>query len=117
MTSSTNAALSQRALDREIVLSRVIDARRDVVFSAWTDPKHLPSWFGPTGFKIEIKEIDISVGGLWRFDMIAPDGQRFTNRMKFRRIERPTLIEFDHGADSDDDPARFRTTNFRRTGR
>jgi uncharacterized protein YndB with AHSA1/START domain len=64
MTSSTNAALSQWALDREIVLSRVIDARRDVVFSAWTDPKHLPSWFGPTGFKIETKEIDISVGGL-----------------------------------------------------
>jgi uncharacterized protein YndB with AHSA1/START domain len=72
MTSSNNAALSQWALDREIVLSRVIDARRDVVFSAWTDPKHLPSWFGPTGFKIETKEIDICVGGLWRFDMIAP---------------------------------------------
>jgi uncharacterized protein YndB with AHSA1/START domain len=33
-----------------------------------------------------------------------------TNRMKFRRIERPTLIEFDHGVDSDDDPGRFRTT-------
>ena len=94
MTSSTNAALSQWALDREIVLSRVIDARRDVVFSAWTDPKHLPNWFGPAGFKIETKEIDICVGGLWRFDMIAPDGQRFTNRMIFRRIERPTLIEF-----------------------
>jgi uncharacterized protein YndB with AHSA1/START domain len=110
MTSSTNAALSQWALDREIVLSRVIDARRDIVFSAWTDPKHLPNWFGPAGFKIETKEIDIGVGGLWRFDMIAPDGQRFTNRMQFRRIERPTLIEIDHGVDSDDDPARFRTT-------
>ena len=110
MTSSTDAALSQWALDREIVLSRVIDARRDVVFSAWTDPKHLPSWFGPAGFKIETKEIDIRVGGLWRFDMIAPDGRRFTNRMKFRRIERPSLIEFDHGADSDNDPGQFRTT-------
>jgi len=110
MTSSTNAALSQWALDREIVLSRVIDARRDIVFSAWTDPKHLPNWFGPAGFKIETKEIDISVGGLWRFDMIAPHGQRFTNRMIFRRIERPTLIEIDHGTDSDDDPGRFRTT-------
>ena len=110
MTSSTNAALSQWALDLEIVLSRVIDARRDIVFSAWTDPKHLPNWFGPAGFKIETKEIDICVGGLWRFDMIAPDGQRFTNRMKFRRIELPALIEFDHGVDSDDDPGRFRTT-------
>ena len=110
MTSSTNSALSQWALDREIVLSRVIDARRDIVFSAWTDPKHLPNWFGPAGFKIETKEINICVGGLWRFDMIAPDGQRWSSRMQFRRIERPTLIEFDHGADSDDDPARFRAT-------
>ena len=110
MTSSTNATLSQWALDREIVLSRVIDARRDIVFTAWTDPKHLPIWFGPAGFKIETKEIDIRVGGLWRFDMIAPDGQRWHSRMQFRRIERPTLIEFDHGEDSDDDPGQFRAT-------
>ena len=42
--------------------------------------------------------------------MIAPGGRRFPNRMRFRRIERPTLTEFDHGTDSDDDPGRFRTT-------
>ena len=110
MTSSTNLALDQWALDREIVLSRVISARRDVVFSAWADPKHLPNWFGPAGFKIETKEIDIRVGGLWRFDMIAPNGRRYTNRMQFRRIEPPTLIEVDHGTDVGDDPGRFRTT-------
>lgn len=110
MTSSTDATLSQWALDREIVLSRVIDARRDIVFSAWTDKKHLSNWFGPAGFTIETREIDIAVGGLWRFEMIAPDGQRWTSRMQFRRIERPTLIEFDHGADIGDDPGRFRTT-------
>ena len=110
MTSSTNTALAQWALDREIVLSRVISARRDVVFSAWADAKHLPNWFGPAGFEIETKEIDIRVGGLWRFDMIAPDGRRYPNRMQFRRIEPPTLIEIDHGADDTDDPGRFRTT-------
>lgn len=110
MTSSADAALSQWALDREIVLSRVIDAPRDIVFSAWTDPKHLPNWFGPAGFRVETKEIDICIGGLWRFDMIAPDGRLWPNRMRFRRIEQPTLIEFDHGADRDDDPSRFRTT-------
>jgi uncharacterized protein YndB with AHSA1/START domain len=42
--------------------------------------------------------------------MIAPNGQRWHSRMQFRRIERPTLIEFDHGVDSDDDPGRFRAT-------
>jgi len=110
MTSSTDTALAQWALDREIVLSRVINARRDIVFSAWADPKHLPNWFGPAGFEIETKEIDIRVGGLWRFDMIAPNGRRYTNRMQFRRIEPPTLIEIDHGTDDTDDPERYRMT-------
>lgn len=111
MTPSTDAALDHWALDREIVLSRVIAAPREVVFSAWADPEHLPNWFGPAGFEIQTKEIDVRVGGLWRFEMIAPDGQqRWPSRMLFRRIEPPALIEFDHGADEADDPGRFRTT-------
>jgi len=108
--SQDKTPLSTWALDREIVLSRVINARRELVFSAWTDPRHLPQWFGPDGFKVETKSIDICVGGEWRFDMIAPDGKRYTNRMHFRRIEKPHLIEFDHGADKDGDPGVFRTT-------
>ena len=99
--------LSQWALDREIVLSRVIAAPRDLVFAAWTDPKHLPNWFGPAGFTIETREIQ--VGGRWTFDMVAPDGQRWSNRMVFLHIDPPSLIEVDHGSDIDDDPTRFRT--------
>ncbi|WP_187435652.1 SRPBCC family protein [Bradyrhizobium hipponense] len=110
MTSSANPALSQWSLDREIVMSRVIDAPRELVFEAWSDPKHLPQWFGPKGFKIETLEIDVRVGGVWRFNMIGPDGTVYPNRMRFRRIERPSLMEMDHGADQDDDPGLFRFT-------
>ena len=110
IASQNESPLSIWALDREIVLSRVINARRELVFSAWTDPRHLPQWFGPAGFKIETKAIDIRVGGEWRFDMIASDGKRYTNRMHFRRIKHPHLIEVDHGADNDNDPGMFRTT-------
>ena len=110
MTNSTNPALSQWALDREIVLSRVIDAPRDLVFKAWSDPKHLPQWFGPKGFKITTHEIDVREGRSWRFDMIAPDGTVYANHMRFRRIEKPRLIEADHGADMDVDPGMFRFT-------
>ena len=78
MTSTPDAALSHWDIEREIVLSRVIKAKREIVFAAWTEPEHLPNWFGPAGFKIETKEIDIRVGGVWRFDMLAPNGQRFT---------------------------------------
>jgi uncharacterized protein YndB with AHSA1/START domain len=110
MTNSASPALSQWSLDREIVMSRVIDAPRALVFEAWSDPKHLPQWFGPKGFKIETHEIDVRVGGVWRFNMIGPDGTVYPNRMRFRRIERPHLMEMDHGADKDDDPGLFRFT-------
>jgi uncharacterized protein YndB with AHSA1/START domain len=94
-------------LDREIVLARVIDAPRESVFDAWTDPEQLPAWFGPKGLTIETHEIDVREGGVWRFDMVGSD-VRYDNRMTFLRIERPRLIEVDHGSDKDDDPRTFR---------
>jgi len=51
------------ALDREIVLSRVIAAPRERVFQAWSDPKQITQWFGPDGFKVESLECDIRAGG------------------------------------------------------
>lgn len=105
-----NDALDVWALDREIVLSRVISAPRALVFKAWSDPQHLPVWFGPAGFTIETQEIDIRVGGRWRFVMIAPDGTRYDSRMVFLKIDAPRLLQMDHGSDRDDDPGKFRMT-------
>lgn len=104
----SKSAWSDWPLDREIVLTRVIDARRDVVFTAWSDPDQIQMWFGPEGFAIETKEIDLKPGGVWRFDMVAPDGIRYGNRMVFLRIESPALLEVEHGSDQDDDPGKFR---------
>ena len=101
--------LDSWALDREIVLSRVVAVPRDLVFKVWTDPQHLPKWFGPEGFSVETQEIAIRVGGLWRFVLIGPDGARWNSRMAFLKIEAPRLLEMDHGSDKDDDPQRFRT--------
>lgn len=95
-------------LDREIVLGRVIDAPRSLVYAAWTDPEQIQVWFGPEGFAIETREIDLRPGGVWRFDMVAPDGTRYGNRMVFLRLEEPSLIEVEHGSDQDDDPGKFR---------
>jgi uncharacterized protein YndB with AHSA1/START domain len=95
-------------IDREIVLSRVIDAPRSVVYAAWTDPDQIQEWFGPEGMVVETKEIDLNPGGVWRFDMVAPDGTRYDNRMVFLRVEAPALIEVEHGSDQENDPGRFR---------
>ena len=105
---ASSSALDTWALDREIVLARVVAAPRDLVFRVWTDPEHLPKWFGPEGFNVETQEIAIRVGGLWRFVMIGPDGKRYDSRMAFLKIEAPRLLEMDHGSDEDNDPNRFR---------
>lgn len=111
MNDSTPQAASAWAawpLDREIVLTRVIDAPRESVFDAWADLEQLGAWFGPKGMAIETHEADIRVGGVWRFDMVADDGTRYDNRMIFLRLDRPRLIEVDYGNDKDEDPGKFR---------
>ena len=98
------------SLDREIVLSRVYDAPRELVFAAWTKPEHLTVWFGPKGFTTTTRECDARVGGRWRFDMVGPDGKVWDNRVVFLEIRAPELLVFDHGSDKDDDEHRFHVT-------
>ena len=98
------------SLDREIVLSRVYDAPRALVWKAWTDPKCLPEWFGPRGFQCKVHEIDIREGGRFRFDFIGPDGTLYDHRMVFLTMKEPELLVMDHGKDVDDDPGKFRVT-------
>ncbi|MEQ1610666.1 MAG: SRPBCC family protein [Hyphomonadaceae bacterium] len=106
-SAQTESAWAAWPLDREIVITRVIDAPRESVFDAWTDPEQLVMWFGPKGLTIETHEIDVREGRVWRFDMVGW-GTRYDNRMTFLRIDRPRLIEVDHGSDKDDDPGKFR---------
>lgn len=100
----------QWSLDREIVIARVFDAPRERVFDAWTNPEHLPRWFGPKGFTVTTHELDVRVGGRWRYVFHGPDGTNWDSRMVFLEVKRPELLVFEHGADRDDDPGRFRTT-------
>ena len=100
---------------RSIVGTRVFDAQRDLVFSAWTDPKHLAQWWGPLGFTTTTIAFDMRPGGVWRFVMHGPDGRDFQNRITFEEIVRPERIVYRHGGRNDgggDDvePVQFRQT-------
>lgn len=104
-------AYAAEELDREIVLSRVIDVPRDQVFRAWVDPKRMFRWFGPRGFRCEVRQDgEAKAGAVWRFDMIAPNGHRYDNRMVFLEVTLNERLVLDHGSDKDDDPNRFRMT-------
>lgn len=98
-------------LDREIVLTRVINAPRERVFRAWSEPERMFQWFGPEGFRCELLQVSgLKVGAVWRFTMIAPNGQRYGNRMTFLDVLPSERLVFDHGSDQADDSHRFRVT-------
>jgi uncharacterized protein YndB with AHSA1/START domain len=98
------------ALEREIVLVRVLDAPRRSVFAAWTEADAFCQWFGPEGFTCVVREMDVRPGGRARFDMTAGDGTLYTNRFDYLEIVPGERLVFDHGSDADDDPGRFRVT-------
>ena len=98
------------ALDREIVLVRVLDATRHAVFEAWTDADAFCQWFGPEGFTCTVREMAVRPGGRAAFDMVSPDGTSFTNRFDYLEVVPGERIVLDHGSDVDHDPARFRVT-------
>ncbi len=78
--------------DCEIVSSRIVNAPRQLVFQAWTDPAHLKEWWGPAGFTNTFHEFELRVGGKWRFIMHGPDKGNYPNEVEFVQIDEPTLI-------------------------
>ena len=95
---------------RALIGTRVIDAPRALVFSVWTDPKHLAHWWGPDGFSITTSSFDFRPGGIWRFVMHGPDGRDYENRITFDEIMPPERILYHHGGGDDVEPVQFRTT-------
>jgi uncharacterized protein YndB with AHSA1/START domain len=88
--------------DRQITLTRLIAAPAEVIWRCWTDPAILPRWFGPEGYSCTTKEIDLREGGLWRFDMIGPDGTVWVNRHRYTLWLENERLEFlmDDGDDA-----------------
>ena len=78
--------------DCEIVSTRIVNASRQLVFTAWTDPNHLKSWWGPAGFTNTFNEFDLRPGGKWSFIMHGPDKGNYHNECEFIKIEKPSLI-------------------------
>jgi uncharacterized protein YndB with AHSA1/START domain len=69
-----------------MVVTRVFDAPRALVWKAWTDPKYVMQWWGPKGFTSPFCEMDFRVGGKFRYCMRTPDGQEFWNAGEYHEI-------------------------------
>jgi len=83
--------------DREIVISRVIDAPRELVFAAFTEVRHLSRWWGPEGFITTTQAFEFRVGGEWVFVMRGPDGTDYPEWITWTEIVPPERIALLHG--------------------
>jgi uncharacterized protein YndB with AHSA1/START domain len=72
--------------DNQIVMTREFDAPRDLVFKALTTPELLKQWFGADGWELVECEIDLRVGGRWRFVSVGPGGMRMGHRGVYTEI-------------------------------
>jgi uncharacterized protein YndB with AHSA1/START domain len=84
------------AADYELSIIRIFDAPRDLVFAAWTDPKHMARWAGPRGFTSTDGEMDVRPGGIHRASLRAPDGTIHRVRGVYREIVAPERLVFTH---------------------
>jgi uncharacterized protein YndB with AHSA1/START domain len=86
MTSAHKQATVTTPADREIHIERVLDAPRDVVFAAYTDPELIPEWWGPHGTTAVVDRMDVRSGGDWRFVVRNQDGSETAFRGTYRTV-------------------------------
>jgi uncharacterized protein YndB with AHSA1/START domain len=84
--SKSMVEVQESTAEREIVISRLFDAPRRMVWEAWTDPKQVALWWGPKGFSTTIEQMDVRPGGVWKHVMHGPDGTDYPNESVFLEV-------------------------------
>jgi uncharacterized protein YndB with AHSA1/START domain len=102
MTIQTNTA------DRELVITRIFHAPRQLVFEVFTNPKHVIHWWGPNGFTNTIHSMNVQPGGEWRLTMHGPDGIDYPNLISYKEVIKPEKLVWLHG--TPDEPHQFEST-------
>jgi uncharacterized protein YndB with AHSA1/START domain len=93
---ATNAVAS------DLIITRIFDAPRELVWKAWTEPGHLMRWWGPKGYTSPVCEIDLKVGGKYLYCMRSPEGKEFWSTGVYQEIVPPErLVMTDSFADKD----------------
>ena len=82
--------------DREIRLSRLIDAPIKLVWEVWTNPEHIKEWWGPDGFTNTISKMDVRENGEWDLVMHGPDGTNYKNKSIYKEIIKYKKIVYEH---------------------
>lgn len=103
----TQAHSSSDTSDREIVITRLFNAPRELVWQVFTDPQHKTHWWGPRGFRTTTHSVELKSGGIWRYTMHGPDGRDYPNEMRFHEVLPQERLVYSHGTGDDDYPHKF----------
>ena len=94
--------------DREIVVTRLFDAPRELVFAAFTEQEHIEQWWAPKGGATH--EMNVKPGGIWRYSQPGRDGSQYRFKIKFIELDKPHRLVYDYGTDAENAPEPVRTT-------
>lgn len=83
----TEVLIGDKESAHELIFSRVFAAPVDVVYRAWTDADQLVRWWGPRGFSLTVRVMELKVGGVWEYILHGPDGTDYPNRAVFEEVD------------------------------
>lgn len=108
----TPAKKPEAEADREIVITRLIDAPVARVWRAWTDNAEIVKWWGPHGFTTDADNREFKPGGMWKHTMIGPDGARYPNAARYEEIVEKMRLTYTIGGgrEGDDKGVNFQAT-------
>ena len=85
--------------DHELTVTRVIDAPRELIFTLFTDPKHLDKWWGAGNMHAQTAHMNAKTGGSWEYEMKIGSGKSFPNYITYKEIQRPEKIVYSYTND------------------
>lgn len=96
--------------NRELSITRLLNAPRELVFRVWTEPEHVAKWWGPNGFSNTIHEMNVKQGGLWRLTMHGPDGRDYPNEIIYLEVVKPEKLVYRHTGAEGTEPVMHHVT-------
>lgn len=96
MSAIHNNEASNEVKGNQIIMSRLLNAPRELVWEVFTDPQHLANWWGPYGFTTTTHEMNVDEGKNWFLTMHGPDGTDYPNYITYTEVVKPERLVFKH---------------------
>lgn len=110
MSAVHNNEATNEVVGNRIVMTRLLNAPRELVWEVFTDPKHLANWWGPFGFSITTHQQEVAVNKNWYLTMHGPDGTDYPNYITYTEVVKPERLVFKHTMDKDSEEIHHTTT-------